>query len=75
MTFNKKSTKMIHFTNTRKDHIDKGYITFDKKYEKISMDELMNIIVRASHHVLALLNLSRGDTFADSFPRETLDHA
>ena len=44
MTFNKKSTKMVHFTNTRKDHIDKGYITFDKKYEKVSMEELMNII-------------------------------
>jgi len=44
MNFNKKSTKMVHFTNTRKDHIDKGFITFDKKYEKVSAEELMNII-------------------------------
>ena len=44
MTFNKKSNKMVHFTNTRKDHIDTGFITFDKKYEKVSADELMNII-------------------------------
>jgi len=44
MTFNKKSTKSVHFTNTRKDHVDEGFITFDKKYEKVSTDELMNII-------------------------------
>ena len=31
--------------------------------------------VRASHLVLALLNLSRGDTYADSFQCETLDNA
>ena len=31
--------------------------------------------VRASHLVLALLNLSRGDTYADSFRRKTLDNA
>ena len=44
MTFNKKSTKSVHFTNTRKDHVDEGYLTFDKKYESVSTDELMDII-------------------------------
>lgn len=42
--YNKKSSKFFHFTNTRVNHIDTGYITMDKKYENITMDEMDKIV-------------------------------
>jgi len=42
--YNPKSTKKIHFTNTRKNHLDIGHITLGGKPIKIKKDEMTNII-------------------------------
>lgn len=42
--YNPKSTKKIHFTNTRKNHLDIGHITLGGKPIKIKRDEMLNII-------------------------------
>ena len=42
--YNSSSSKMFHFTNTRKNHIDTGFITINEKYTNVSTDELNNII-------------------------------
>ena len=46
--FNESSSKMFHFTNTRKNHIDTGFITLNEKFEKVSCDELNQIIKKSS---------------------------
>jgi hypothetical protein len=47
MKFNPKSSKFFHFTNTRKNHIDKGFLTMDKQYENVDKDQLNEIIQNA----------------------------
>lgn len=42
--YNKKSSKYFHFTNTRVNHLDTGYITLDKQYEPVKQDELNKIM-------------------------------
>lgn len=42
--YNPKSTSKIHFTNTRKNHLDIGYITLGGKPIKIKKDEMTKII-------------------------------
>lgn len=42
--YNKKSPKYFHFTNTRANHLDEGFITIDKKYESVSQEELNTIM-------------------------------
>ena len=43
-TYNPSSSQEIHFTNTRKDHIETGYLTMDKNYEIISSDQMATIL-------------------------------
>jgi hypothetical protein len=47
-SYNNKSNKTLHFTNTRVNHIDAGFITFNKQYENVSQEELTKIIMEAS---------------------------
>lgn len=42
--YNPKSTSKIHFTNTRKNHLDIGHITLGGKPIKIKKDEMIRII-------------------------------
>lgn len=42
--YNKSSSKYFHFTNTRKNHIDSGYITIGGEYNKITNDEMMSLL-------------------------------
>lgn len=42
--YNPKSTKKIHFTNTRKNHLDIGHLTIGGQPIKIKKDEMLNII-------------------------------
>jgi hypothetical protein len=42
--YNKKSSKIVSFTNTRKDHLEIGEITRDGKFEKVSREKLDEII-------------------------------
>lgn len=44
MTFNEKSTKSFHFTNTRRDHVEEGRLTHDKDWIHVSRKELDEII-------------------------------
>jgi hypothetical protein len=41
--FNTKSSKYFHYTNTRKNHLDVGYITMDKDYESVSKEEIKKL--------------------------------
>ena len=50
--YNEKSNKYFHFTNTRKNHVDLGFITVDKQYENVKVDELHNIIDNAEWALL-----------------------
>jgi hypothetical protein len=45
--YNTKSTQYFHFTNTRKNHVDVGYITMDKQYENVTQEQI-NAIVKKS---------------------------
>lgn len=45
--YNESSSKNFHFTNTRKNHIDTGFITLNEKYENVSVDELNEIIKKS----------------------------
>jgi hypothetical protein len=47
MKFNPKSSKFFHFTNTRKNHIDQGFLTMDKQFEPVDEDQLKEIIKKA----------------------------
>lgn len=47
MKFNPKSSKFFHFTNTRKNHIDQGFLTMDKQYEQVDKEKLDEIIQNA----------------------------
>lgn len=42
--YNESSSKTFNFTNTRKNHVDLGFITMNHKYENVSMDKLNQII-------------------------------
>ena len=42
--YNSKSSKYFHFTNTRNNHLDYGFLTITGKYELISQEE-MNVIL------------------------------
>lgn len=42
--YNEKSTAKIHFTNTRKHHLDIGYITLNQKPIKVKKNEIKQII-------------------------------
>jgi len=42
--YNQKSTIPFHFTNTRLNHVDKGYLTLDKINTKVSQDEINNLL-------------------------------
>lgn len=42
--YNKKSSKYFHFTNTRANHLEQGFITIDMKYESVSQEELNKIM-------------------------------
>jgi hypothetical protein len=42
--YNKNSSQFFHFTNTRVNHLDTGYITLDKQYEHVSQDEINKIM-------------------------------
>lgn len=43
-TYNKASPKHFHFTNTRANHIEEGYITIDKQYEKVTQEQMDRIL-------------------------------
>jgi hypothetical protein len=43
--YNAKSNKFFHFTNTRANHLDTGYVCIDKQYVSVSQSELNDIIV------------------------------
>jgi hypothetical protein len=45
--YNEKSSKTFNFTNTRKNHVDLGFITMNNKYENVSIDELNQIIKKS----------------------------
>jgi len=42
--YNAKSNKFFHFTNTRANHLDTGYVCIDKQYVSVSQSELNDII-------------------------------
>lgn len=42
--FNKKSPKKFFFTNTRRDHVEAGYITLNEKYESVTLTQLIDIM-------------------------------
>jgi hypothetical protein len=42
--YNTKSSKLFHFTNTRKNHLEENYITLDKEYESVSKEEIKLIV-------------------------------
>jgi hypothetical protein len=44
MRYNKNSSKMFHFTNTRVNHLDTGYITLDKQFEAVSQRDINRIM-------------------------------
>jgi len=44
MIFNEKSTKSFHFTNTRRDHVEEGRLTFDKDWIHVTREELDKLI-------------------------------
>lgn len=43
-TYNSSSSKEIHFTNSRKDHVETGYLTLDKVYELITPEQMKIIL-------------------------------
>lgn len=45
--YNDSSSKSFHFTNTRKNHVDTGFITIKNKYTHVTVDELQEIIKKA----------------------------
>lgn len=53
--YNETATKSFNFTNTRKDHVDLGFITLNNKYESVSIEELNQIIKKSQW------GLHRGD--------------
>ena len=42
--YNEKSSKIVYFTNTRKDHLEMGELTIDGKFELVNEAELVEII-------------------------------
>lgn len=42
--YNDKSTKYFHFTNTRANHLEAGFITMDVQYEPVSEERLIQIM-------------------------------
>jgi hypothetical protein len=44
MAFNEKSTKTLHFTNTRRDHVEEGRITKNMDWISVSREELDRLI-------------------------------
>lgn len=42
--YNARSNKYFHFTNTRANHLDTGYVCIDKQYKSVSQEELNDIV-------------------------------
>jgi len=42
--YNTSSTKYIHFTNTRINHIDQGFLVLDKSWKTVSVQEMQDIV-------------------------------
>jgi hypothetical protein len=42
--FNPKCSKIFNLTNSRRNHVESGKITLDKKYEPVSLEELQRIV-------------------------------
>jgi hypothetical protein len=62
--YNDKSNKCFHFTNTRINHLEKGYLTLDKNYERVSMKEMAKIL--AEHDKDGIFYLFSGDVRSKS---------
>ena len=70
--YNPKSTKKIHFTNTRKNHLDMGYLTMSGNPIKIKKDEMTEIINQHDTDEIFYIydgNLTDGKLFSLSSPK------
>jgi hypothetical protein len=64
--YNKSSTKMFHFTNTRENHLEQGHLTMDKQYTSVSQEELNKLMLE--HDTNKEFYLFRGD-FSKKIPQ------
>jgi hypothetical protein len=58
-SYNKKSSKCMFFTNTRPNHIDEGFITFDKQYEAVTQDEMNRLVRKHNKNKVFFLRTTR----------------
>jgi hypothetical protein len=62
--YNPKSSKDFHFSNTRINHLEPGYITHDGKYEPVTTEQLIDIMYE--HDRDDVFYLYEGDAHRDT---------